>query len=467
MGFIIVLIIIGIVIGRTVMIKKKLTIQNNYEVIDEKREQELYLELKELLQIPTVSGSNHFHEYLQTLETMFPIYFSKAEKIEINSAFLFRIKGTKNNDLPSLILAHVDVVEENGEWDYPAMDATLVDHIIYGRGTIDNKGMGYSFFKAIEQLLKEGKEFENDLYFMASHDEESLGLGVKHVAEYLKENKLQFKVIFDEGGAVTGEVMPGIQNDIALLGLCEKGYLDIEFRAKSKGGHSGSPQVDNPFSRLAKFMVEVEKPGYFKVSFMKTVKQMFTTISPYMTFPLRMLLGNMWLFSPLVKKVLPSFSPSIGAMMKTTIVFTRAQGSDANNVIPETAKVTANIRNLPTEDMSFVINKLIKTAKKYDLEYSILYEKPASSMTDKNHTEVTRVKKVIEQTMPGTIVCPYVTIGATDCCHLDAFSDAVIRFSPIRASGQQIAAMHGINENIGVSELNKAIEFFYCYLNSM
>ncbi len=196
----------------------------------------------------------------------------------------------------------------------------------------------------------------------------------------------------------------------------------------------------------------------------KTVSQMLSSIAPYMTFPLRLLLGNMWLFKPIAKAVLPAFSPSIGAMMKTTIVFTRAEGSGLNNVIPETAKMVANIRNMPTQSKEAVFAKLAKTAKKHDLEMNILYDKSASSLTDANHKEFRVIKETIQKTMPSTIVCPYVTIGATDCCHLDKFSDAIIRFSPIRVSGEQLSAMHGINENVGVAELEKAIEFFYNYI---
>ena len=54
-------------------------------------------------------------------------------------------------------------------------------------------------------------------------------------------------------------------------------------------------------------------------------------------FGLKLVLGNMWLFKPLLKAVLPKISAQAGAMLQTTIAFTMQSGSDAYNVIPQEA----------------------------------------------------------------------------------------------------------------------------------
>lgn len=457
-----------VAILKALIIKKSIPVIDNYKRLENSKENELFKDLSKLLVCKTIDGAENcekeFEKYECELKTLFPNCFKTCENIDVQGAFLYRFVGEKNSEKPTLILAHCDVVEENGKWEHSAFSPTLEDGKIFARGTIDNKGMAFSFFSAMEKFITSGGKLKNDLYFLSTKNEESTSFGAKSVAKYFEQENLDFSVIFDEGGAVTTEAMPGIANDIALIGLCEKGYFDIEFSAKSKGGHSGSPLSSNPIHRLSKFVCEVEKKGYFKVSMPKTVCQMLSSIAPYMTFPLRLLLGNMWLFKPVVKGVLPAFSPSIGAMMKTTIVFTRAEGSGANNVIPETAKMVANIRNLPTESKEEIFAKLSKTAQKHDIEMNILYDKSASSLTDAGHKEFVLLKETIQKTMPSTLVCPYVTIGATDCCYLDKFSDAIVRFSPIRATAEQLSAMHGIDENIGVAELEKAIEFFYNYI---
>ena len=44
---------------------------------------------------------------------------------------------------------------------------------------------------------------------------------------------------------------------------------------------------------------------------------MFRTLAPYGPFYLRLLFGNLWLFEPLLKKLLPRISPQAGALLKT------------------------------------------------------------------------------------------------------------------------------------------------------
>ena len=61
---------------------------------------------------------------------------------------------------------------------------------------------------------------------------------------------------------------------------------------------------------------------------------MFTALAPYAGFGMKLVFGNLWLFGPLLKAVMPSLSAQAGAMLKTTIAFTVQKGSDAYNVLP-------------------------------------------------------------------------------------------------------------------------------------
>ena len=74
---------------------------------------------------------------------------------------------------------------------------------------------------------------------------------------------------------------------------------------------------------------------------------MFRKLAPYAPFPLKLVFGNLWLFSPVLKPLLGSISAQAGAMLQTTIAFTMQSGSDACNVIPQEASVSANMRFIP------------------------------------------------------------------------------------------------------------------------
>ena len=61
---------------------------------------------------------------------------------------------------------------------------------------------------------------------------------------------------------------------------------------------------------------------------------MFTELAPYAGFGMKLVFGNVWLFGPVLKAVMPAISAQAGAMLKTTIAFTVQKGSDAYNAAP-------------------------------------------------------------------------------------------------------------------------------------
>ena len=52
------------------------------------------------------------------------------------------------------------------------------------------------------------------------------------------------------------------------------------------------------------------------------VSAMFTELAPYAGFGMKLVFGNVWLFGPVLKAVMPAISAQAGAMLKTTIAFT-------------------------------------------------------------------------------------------------------------------------------------------------
>lgn len=109
-------------------------------------------------------------------------------------------------------------------------------------------------------------------------------------------------------------------------GVLEKGYGDLKFIARGKGGHASAPGKNTPLVRLGKFMADVEKHDPFTSEFNPTVLEMFRRVTPNMNFGMKMVFANLWLFKPLLKKLMPSISPAGAAMLHTTIAFTMAKG---------------------------------------------------------------------------------------------------------------------------------------------
>lgn len=317
-----------------------------------------------------------------------------------------------------------------------------------------------AFYEAVEQLLEAGFEPEQDIYLSSSCTEEWSGDGCpKLVAELEKRGVRPFLVI-DEGGAIITDPIGGIKGNFAMVGLFEKGQADVVFTAHSTGGHASAPGKNTPVDRLAAFVCDVKKSPEFKVEFEPEVKHMFEHLAPYAPLGMRVLFSNLWLFGPLMKKVMPMLSPQAEAMLKTTVAFTMMEGSTAYNVIPEKATVAANIRYIPHQPEKATLELLKKLADKHGLDMEVVMTSDHTTPAKIDGDAYRLVCDTINKTFPGLPVSPYVVTGGTDAKCYQKICDSCLRFAPVVYGPEQMKGMHGINENIEESALPAAVEFY-------
>ena len=266
--------------------------------------------------------------------------------------------------------------------------------------------------------------------------------------------------MIDEGGGVITDPIGGIKGNFAMVGVFEKGKADVRFTARSTGGHASAPEKNTPIARLSAFIHEVETRPPFRRKFLPEVKAMFRRLSPYAPFHLRLVMGNLWLFGPVMKKVMPAISAQAAAMLQTTIAFTMQSGSDACNVLPQEASVSANMRFIPHQGERESLDLIRELAAKYGLEMEIMHSSDYTKPVDIHGPAFRQVERVIGDTFPGLPVCPYVMTGATDASFYQAICDNCIRFAPVVAGPEQMKGMHGLNETMGVDCLPGAVDFY-------
>ena len=253
----------------------------------------------------------------------------------------------------------------------------------------------------------------------------------------------------------------GVPGHFAAVGIFEKGYGDVRFIARSTGGHASAPKRNTPIPRLAKFICRVEKKDPFKVAFSPAVNAMFGKLAPYASnFGLRMVLSNLWLFRPLLKKVMPLISAQAAAMLRTTIAFTMQQGSAGYNVLPQEASVCANLRFIPHQGTEESLELITKLAARYGLETEVIYKGYPSKSLDLSGEAFHMVEKAIGDVFPGVGVMPYVVTGGTDARFYGEVCDSCVRFSPVLYGPEQMAGMHGLNENVESGCLPPAVDYY-------
>ena len=447
---------------RTLLIKpKKSTYQPSP---DPKRAQEYAEKLSAMVQVNTVASNEDrrtevFLDFHKLLANLFPLVHQHLEKTEIDGNLLYRWQGA-SADKPIVLMAHQDVVPAEGEWIHEPFSGDIADGFVWGRGTADTKCSLMAIFQSIEELLAEGVAPAQDVYITSSCTEEFGGDGAPKIVAELKRRGVRPYAVFDEGGGIIDEPVGGVKGNYAMIGTFEKGQGNVKITARSAGGHSSAPPRKTPLTSLAAFMNDIHSHDPFRREMLPGVKGMFRKLIPYSPFAYRLLFGNLWLFGGLLKKVMPVVSAQAIAMMRTTIAFTMASGSEARNVIPQEASVVANLRFIPHQGKEESYAILEKIAKKHGLEMEVSDGHDSSLSLDLTGSVWTLTEKAIGAAFPELPVVPYVVTGGTDARFYHEICDNCVRFSPVIYGKEQLKGMHGLNENISVDCLVGAVDFY-------
>ena len=420
--------------------------------------------LSKMIQYDTTSHANVHEEekflgFHKVLEEPFPLVHEKLERTVIDGNLLYYWKG-KSSEKPILLMSHQDVVPAEGEWLHEPFSGDIADGKVWGRGASDTKCSVMAFFEAVEELLREGYTPDCDVYLASSCTEEWAGDGAPKIVEELKRRGVELFIVCDEGGGIISEPIGGIKGNFAMVGVFEKGKADVKFTARSTGGHASAPAKNTPIARLAAFVNEVETHTPFKRKFLPEVSAMFARLAPYAPFGLKLVMGNLWLFAPIMKPVLGKISAQAGAMLQTTIAFTMQSGSDAYNVLPQEATLGANMRFIPHQGEKESLEIIKALAAKHGLETEIVHSNDYTEPVDINGEAFKLVEKVIGETFPGLPVSPYVRTGATDAQFYQPICPSCIRFAPVIYGPEQMKGMHGLNENIEYNCLPGAVSFY-------
>lgn len=462
---VLILVLVAVILIRALSLKPTSAKTANIELDNSQRAREYGRRLSKMIQKETISARGDtdrtkFYDFHKELETLFPKVHKTCEKHEFDGSLLFKWKG-KGNHEPILLMSHQDVVEATGDWKHEPFSGDIDEKgCVWGRGTLDTKGSLFCIFSALEELIWEGYEPECDVYIASSCTEEISGEGAPLIAKYLKDQGVQLALLLDEGGMIVEEPVGGVKGLYGMVGVVEKGYGDVKFVAKSNGGHASAPGKNTPLVRLGKFMAEIDKNNPFTAKLTPTVREMFRRMTPNMTFGMRLIFANLWLFEGLLLKLLPVISPAAAAMTRTTIAFTTAKGADGLNVLPQEAYVTANMRFIHHQPNKESIALIGEIAKKYQIETEALYNDEPCPIVDYKSDAFHLIEDIAAEIYPGVGICPYTMTGGTDAKFYKDICKNAMRFAPIYIDSQQYSSIHGINENIYQGALTKAVDFY-------
>jgi len=448
------------------MFKPKKTEKKNYEEIKFDKDKAVD-SLRQLIRCKTVSDKDpekenlaEFNKLYDLLPVLYPNVFKTCSLTKFpGKALLFKWTGKKHEN-PAVLMAHYDVVsvvEEN--WQKPPFEGIIEDGVLWGRGALDTKVTFNGVLFSSDTLIGKGFVPENDIYFAFSGGEEINGMGAVNIVNYFKEKNIKPYMVVDEGGAVVDNVFPGVKSPCGLIGIAEKGLMNLQYTVKSAGGHASAPLPHTPVGVLSKACCKVENHP-FKMHITKPVAEMFDTLGRKSTFAVKLIFANLWLFKGTLDKMCRKSGGELNALVRTTVAFTQMEGSKGSNVIPPVSTMVSNIRINPADTVDGVIAYINKTVGD---ENVVLYDIESKNPSPVSYTDNEAYKRVadsVEGTWQGSIVSPYLMVQCSDSRHYGEISRSVYRFSAMDLTSDERKTIHGNNERIRLTTAIKAVEFY-------
>lgn len=422
--------------------------------------------LRRALAIETVSYPDErlenkaaFDAFMDFMEAAFPLVHERLDRQLIHPhAPLYRYEN-KEATLSILCLAHFDVVPtgEPGKWTHPPFAAAMEEDVIWGRGALDCKHQLVALMQAMESLLERGEKPAFDISFAFGCDEEVGGeRGAKQIAAFLKQQGRRFDLILDEGGCVAENMIQGVAQPLALVGMAEKGSTQVILRRESLGGHASMPPKQTALTALAEVVSQLAKHP-MPVRLTPTVQAMFEALAPL--HPQGFLLKHVRFLAPLLARVLGK-APSMDALFRSSILATLFEAGDAPNAIPQSASLCLNARLLQGDTVDDFLAHVEKHTGVPAGDWVFQQKNEASHTAASSGPGYALLMEQIREFYPKATVLPYLMAGATDARHYQELSEQIYRFTPLVLEAKDLDLIHAYDERITVSAL-RGMQAFY------
>ena len=403
------------------------------------------------------------HDWL--IETYPGVHAEMKRALIADYSLLFEWTGSDPRLDPLVFMAHQDVVPVNDgtleDWEGAPFAGDIIDGVIYGRGTLDDKGSLVAIMEACEALIKSGFRPKRTVYLMFGHDEEVSGSGAQKMVSVLHDRGVRAEMVLDEGFFVIKD-SPLTGKPFGFIGVSEKGYVTLRITAHAQGGHSSTPPPNSANVRLARAIVALEK-HQMKADFTKPpVSDLFRAAAADMGFVNRMALANMWLFGGMVEGQL-SRDGGANAMIRTTTAPTMLEGSVKENVLPQRATALVNFRLHPNDTTRDVLAHVNAVTQEIDgLEIMVNgggIGSEASPVSPSDNVPFAVLSAVASSVAGGEVPAgPALVLGGTDARWASKISDNVYRFQPSYVSMAEVSGFHGTNERLSVENMGRMVE---------
>lgn len=372
---------------------------------------------------------------------------------------------------PCLLYAHADVVPANpADWSAPPFSGLIKDGYVWGRGALDDKGLGIIFLQALTLLQQYQPPLKRDIILLIAADEESCGgYGVSWLLQHHRD-LIQAEFVWDEGGMGLQSpfLLPSTRtnkqaaiNYLYNIAVAEKGAMTVRVVATGTPGHASIPHGDSASDRLVRALTRIRawtRPWRLT----KPVLALLRRLAPYQTFPNSFLFANAhrgWLW-PLLRTSL-QHNQLLAPLLHNTISLTMLKSGLKSNIIPAQAEAKLDIRLLPGEDPDTVLSDLrsLISDPKVNIEVEDMPVIHPSSALDSEFYQA--LAETLNQVGPAGVTTPYLTPGATDSRFFRRAGMQAYGFMPMLLDTLELSRIHGVDERISTANLRWGIQVVF------
>ena len=136
-------------------------------------------------------------------------------------------------------------------------------------------------------------------------------------------------------------------------------------------------------------------------------------------------------------------------------------------MLPGVAEASVNFRLLPGDTQTSVtdhVRSVVANDRIGIQGFDGNFDPPP--VTGTSSPSYQALNRTIREVFPDVVVAPGLMIAATDSRHYAQVADNIFRFSPVRATPEDLKRFHGTNERISIKNYADMIRFYVRLMQS-
>jgi acetylornithine deacetylase/succinyl-diaminopimelate desuccinylase-like protein len=380
-------------------------------------------------------------DYLADILKKEGIAVMRYESAPGRSILLARLKGDGSGGKAILLESHMDVVPiDPSRWSHDPFAAEIADGKMWGRGTIDMKGIGVSYLYAFIMLHRQHVPLSRDVLLLFVPDEE---VGGAMGAEWMRKNHyadLDPEYVIDEGGFGSRDMFtPG--KLVFGISVAEKRIMWLRLRAEGVSGHGSQPIAENANEHLMRALTRLLGSPVAATPFpvVETMKQRIG--------------------APLTN------NKFMNAIQQSTISLTSLRSGVGDpprvNVIPSVAEATIDCRVLPGTSPAEWLKLIASRLADPTIKIEVINAGPDPVVSPQDTKLYGSLERTLKRHYPDAIVTPMTVPYGTDGNGYRTDTVKNYGFFPGIVPAASLLSMHGDAEFVPLDAIGPSIQIMY------